>query len=172
MAYRGDRDISARDDRSGRKRFSPATARAASLGSGRSAEWADRSALNHPAGPPPAAPVARLGPEHSDASSLKDHLSDRTLEVWQPRTGRPLSPEEARLERPSARPLSTNTSPSQMASVRPGANVAELSGTSPSLWERRSGRRLSHEDDRQIRENLSGFFRVLAEWDRELRDDP
>lgn len=33
------------------------------------------------------------------------------------------------------------------------------------VWQRRVGRQLSDEDARQIRENLCGFFRVLAEWD-------
>lgn len=34
------------------------------------------------------------------------------------------------------------------------------------IWQRRARGRLSDEDARQIRENLCGFFRVLAEWNR------
>jgi hypothetical protein len=34
------------------------------------------------------------------------------------------------------------------------------------LFEARMGRSLSAEDARQIVDNLSGFFRILAEWER------
>jgi len=39
------------------------------------------------------------------------------------------------------------------------------------VWQRRAGRSLSNEDLRQIRENLCGFFLVLAEWDRSRQPD-
>ena len=34
------------------------------------------------------------------------------------------------------------------------------------LWRPRLGRDLSREDARQIAENVTGFFKVLAEWSR------
>ncbi|KUM25903.1 hypothetical protein AU467_23925 [Mesorhizobium loti] len=34
------------------------------------------------------------------------------------------------------------------------------------LFEARTGRSLSKEDARQIVENVSGFFRILAEWQK------
>ncbi|MER9291299.1 hypothetical protein NKI71_13720 [Mesorhizobium sp. M0510] len=34
------------------------------------------------------------------------------------------------------------------------------------LFEARTGRSLSKEDARQIMENVSGFFRILAEWNK------
>ncbi|WP_141245349.1 hypothetical protein [Mesorhizobium sp. WSM4313] len=34
------------------------------------------------------------------------------------------------------------------------------------LFEARMGRPMSTEDSRQIVDNLGGFFRILAEWDR------
>jgi hypothetical protein len=34
------------------------------------------------------------------------------------------------------------------------------------LWERRLRRNLSREDARQIVENITGFFNILAEWSR------
>jgi hypothetical protein len=37
------------------------------------------------------------------------------------------------------------------------------------FWQRRSPRRLSREDARQIADNVSGFFRVLQEWDASER---
>ena len=37
------------------------------------------------------------------------------------------------------------------------------------LFQNRTGRTLSKEDARQIVENVTGFFQVLAEWDRAER---
>jgi hypothetical protein len=34
------------------------------------------------------------------------------------------------------------------------------------VWKRRLGRDLSREDARQIAENVTGFFTILAEWSR------
>jgi hypothetical protein len=34
------------------------------------------------------------------------------------------------------------------------------------LWQRRLGRDLTREDARQIAENVTGFFALLAEWSR------
>jgi hypothetical protein len=34
------------------------------------------------------------------------------------------------------------------------------------VWQPRLGRNLSREDARQIAENMTGFFSVLAEWSR------
>jgi hypothetical protein len=33
------------------------------------------------------------------------------------------------------------------------------------FWSKRTGRELSEEDARQIIENMTGFFRVLSEWE-------
>ena len=37
------------------------------------------------------------------------------------------------------------------------------------LWQPRMGRDLSREDARQIAENVTGFFAILAEWSRTER---
>jgi hypothetical protein len=37
------------------------------------------------------------------------------------------------------------------------------------VWQPRLGRNLSREDARQIAENLTGFFAILAEWSRAER---
>jgi hypothetical protein len=37
------------------------------------------------------------------------------------------------------------------------------------FWQPRLNRELTHEDARQIAENLVGFFKVLQDWDREER---
>ncbi len=34
------------------------------------------------------------------------------------------------------------------------------------FWQRRTGCRLTREDARQITENITGFFALLAEWSR------
>ena len=42
----------------------------------------------------------------------------------------------------------------------------ELTEQTITVWQPRTPRRLSNEDAREIAENLSGFFAVLAEWSR------
>ena len=37
------------------------------------------------------------------------------------------------------------------------------------LWQSRIPRKLTAEDAREMAANASGFFRLLAEWDREAR---
>lgn len=34
------------------------------------------------------------------------------------------------------------------------------------IWQKRAKRQLTREDGREIIQNMSGFFRVLREWDR------
>jgi len=71
------------------------------------------------------------------------------------------------------------------SSVRPrkieaGRRLSTGAGPSPllddtlALWQRRTTRSLSHEDARQIAENVSGFFQTLLAWqaaDAGLRQD-
>jgi hypothetical protein len=42
----------------------------------------------------------------------------------------------------------------------------ELIGRTRQVWQPRLGRDLSREDARQIAENVTGFFTLLAEWSR------
>jgi len=47
----------------------------------------------------------------------------------------------------------------------------ELTEHTIAVWQPRLRRRLSNEDAREIAENLTGFFTILAEWShREGRD--
>ena len=39
------------------------------------------------------------------------------------------------------------------------------------FWGERSGRVFSREDAREMIANISGFFRVLDEWDRKAREE-
>ena len=47
----------------------------------------------------------------------------------------------------------------------------ELTEHTIAVWQPRTSRRLSQEDARQITENLTGFFSVLAEWSRQEGHD-
>lgn len=41
------------------------------------------------------------------------------------------------------------------------------------LWQQHSSRSLTREDGREIIENMTGFFRILDEWDRAMtRESP
>jgi hypothetical protein len=57
--------------------------------------------------------------------------------------------------------------PTVRSSVKP-SHVANdnLINHTCQVWQRRLGRDLTHEDARQIAENVTGFFAVLAEWSR------
>ncbi len=43
----------------------------------------------------------------------------------------------------------------------------ELTDHTLAVWQSRTPRRLSKEDAREITENLTGFFAILAEWSRQ-----
>ena len=47
----------------------------------------------------------------------------------------------------------------------------ELTGRTREVWQPRLGRDLSREDARQIAENVTGFFSILAEWSRAKMPD-
>jgi chemotaxis regulatin CheY-phosphate phosphatase CheZ len=43
----------------------------------------------------------------------------------------------------------------------------QLTEQTVAVWQPRLRRRLSNEDAREITENISGFFAILAEWSRQ-----
>lgn len=43
----------------------------------------------------------------------------------------------------------------------------ELTEHTNAVWQPRLRRRLSNEDAREIAENMTGFFTILAEWSRQ-----
>jgi len=49
---------------------------------------------------------------------------------------------------------------------QPHAANDNLSDRTRQVWQPRLGRNLSREDARQIAENVTGFFTILAEWAR------
>jgi hypothetical protein len=48
--------------------------------------------------------------------------------------------------------------------VKPLRTSEQLIDRTRAIWAPRLGRDLSHEDAREIIDNFSGFFAVLAEW--------
>lgn len=47
----------------------------------------------------------------------------------------------------------------------------ELTEHTIAVWQPRLRRRLSKEDAREITENITGFFAILAEWSRQEEGD-
>lgn len=54
-------------------------------------------------------------------------------------------------------------------SRRKQAGGSDLLADTLALWQARAARPLSREDAREIVHNLTGFFRVLQEWERAER---
>jgi len=52
------------------------------------------------------------------------------------------------------------------------ATAADINDEAIAFWEPLAGRNLTREDARQIRENLTGFFRLLLEWDMAAQPAP
>lgn len=60
--------------------------------------------------------------------------------------------------------------PTVRSSVKPShAANNNLIDQTRAVWQPRLGRDLSHEDARQIVENITGFFAILSEWSRAER---
>ena len=54
-----------------------------------------------------------------------------------------------------------------MSSMKPShAANDNLIDRTRQVWQPRTGRDLTDEDTRQINENVTGFFSILAEWSR------
>ena len=46
------------------------------------------------------------------------------------------------------------------------AECGDLIDQTIAIWQPRTKRKLTREDGREIIENMTGFFRILQEWDR------
>jgi hypothetical protein len=53
--------------------------------------------------------------------------------------------------------------------VIPSAGGGDFIDETVAIWQKRTTRRLTREDGREIVENMTGFFRILLEWDRAER---
>jgi hypothetical protein len=58
---------------------------------------------------------------------------------------------------------------SRLAGLPRNAIKEDFIAQTIALWEPRAGRQLTREDAREIIENVTGFFRILQEWDQAER---
>jgi hypothetical protein len=59
--------------------------------------------------------------------------------------------------------------PGDTGAVGDASEAGDFLDETVAFWQKRSKRQLTREDGREIIENLTGFFRVLQEWDRAER---
>lgn len=59
--------------------------------------------------------------------------------------------------------------PEQIDGATSHAKTYDLIDETITVWQKYSTRRLTREDGREIVENMTGFFRILQEWDRAER---
>jgi hypothetical protein len=57
----------------------------------------------------------------------------------------------------------------QFAADRPCSEAGDFIDQTIAIWQKRTERKLTREDGREIIENISGFFSVLQEWERKER---
>jgi hypothetical protein len=57
----------------------------------------------------------------------------------------------------------------QLASHESPAEHDDLIDQTIDIWQKRTDRRLTREDGREIIENITGFFTILQEWERKER---
>ena len=62
-----------------------------------------------------------------------------------------------------------DTACSQLAAGAPRTEAGDLIDQTIAIWQKRTERKLTREDGREIIENISGFFSVLQEWERKER---
>jgi hypothetical protein len=67
------------------------------------------------------------------------------------------------------KPQTASKSHTRLAGLPRNATKEDYIAQTIALWEPRAGRQLTHEDAREIIENVSGFFRILHEWDQAER---
>jgi hypothetical protein len=70
----------------------------------------------------------------------------------------------------------TDSGHNNVRGISPAGAGGDFIDETIAIWQKRSKRPLTREDGREIIENMTGFFRVLLEWDRAERaaskDDP
>jgi hypothetical protein len=57
----------------------------------------------------------------------------------------------------------------QLAACGPSAEGGDFIDQTIAIWQKRTERRLTREDGREIIENITGFFAILQEWERKER---
>src|SRR3974390_1167647 len=61
------------------------------------------------------------------------------------------------------------TAGSDLATGTPPTDRGDFIDQTIAIWQKRTERKLTREDGREIIENISGFFSILQEWDRRER---
>jgi hypothetical protein len=61
------------------------------------------------------------------------------------------------------------TARTECAAVAPRTEGGDLIDQTITIWQKRTERKLTREDGREIIENISGFFSILQEWERKER---
>jgi hypothetical protein len=57
----------------------------------------------------------------------------------------------------------------ELAAGAPRTEEGDFIDQTIAIWQKRTERKLTREDGRQIIENISGFFSILQEWERKER---
>jgi hypothetical protein len=61
------------------------------------------------------------------------------------------------------------TALTEFAAGAPRTEAGDLIDQTIAIWQKRTERKLTREDGREIIENISGFFSILQEWERKER---
>jgi hypothetical protein len=70
---------------------------------------------------------------------------------------------------PNGAAAAHKTACDQLAGGAPRAEGSDLIDQTIAIWQKRTERRLTREDGREIIENITGFFAILQEWERKER---
>jgi hypothetical protein len=63
-------------------------------------------------------------------------------------------------------PDANKTASGELAGCGPCVEEVDFIDQTNAIWQRRTERKLTREDGREIIENITGFFTVLQEWER------
>src|SRR6266436_1258034 len=66
-------------------------------------------------------------------------------------------------------PNATDSRCDELTTGTPHSERGDFIDQTIAIWQRRSERKLTREDGREIVENIAGFFSILQEWERKER---
>jgi hypothetical protein len=66
-------------------------------------------------------------------------------------------------------PDANKTESGEFPGCGPSVQQGDLIDQTIAIWQKRTERRLTREDGREIIENITGFFAILQEWERKER---
>jgi len=71
--------------------------------------------------------------------------------------------------RAAADPDANKTVSCELAGCGPSVEKGDFINQTIAIWQKRTERKLTREDGREIIENITGFFTILQEWERKER---